>query len=61
MITESADNNGEGKVTFDLNATETENNYNEQKRVDQYVLELKDKLKEVFNCRNVFKNIFSIC
>ncbi|RNA11360.1 hypothetical protein BpHYR1_051488 [Brachionus plicatilis] len=30
MVTECAENNGEGEVTVDLNATETENNYNVQ-------------------------------
>ncbi|RNA09568.1 hypothetical protein BpHYR1_006013 [Brachionus plicatilis] len=56
MITECAENNGEGEVTVDSNATETENNYNEQTRADLYVLELKDKLNEVFNCVQTITN-----
>ncbi|CAF0708802.1 unnamed protein product [Brachionus calyciflorus] len=35
IIAESAENNEEGDVTVDLNATETENNYNEKSQVDQ--------------------------
>ncbi|RNA32966.1 hypothetical protein BpHYR1_002467 [Brachionus plicatilis] len=54
-ITESAKNNGGGEVPVDLNATETENNCNEQKRVDQYVPELKDLDSKKFS--NVSKKL----
>jgi len=56
IIAESAEYNEEGEVTVDLNATETENNYNEKSQVYQYVSELREKFKEVFNCVQTITN-----